>query len=50
VKSPEELRPLFEETWTKLSETIKSQSALQLRELQSGLERWLKMIQSTPHD
>jgi hypothetical protein len=50
MKSPEELRPLVDETWSKLAETIRSQSDAQLRELQNALERWLKLVQSAPHE
>lgn len=46
ARSPEDYRRLMEEVWRKMSETIKSQSDLQLREFQSASDKWTKQARN----
>jgi hypothetical protein len=46
ARSAEDYRRLMEEVWRKLSETIKNQSDLQLRELQSASAKWMNQPQN----
>jgi hypothetical protein len=46
ARSAEEYRRVMEEVWRKLSETIKTQSDLQLRELQSASAKWMNQPQN----
>jgi hypothetical protein len=46
AKSPEEYRHMVEDLWRKLSDTFKSQSEAQFRELQNATERWFEVARN----
>jgi hypothetical protein len=46
AKSPEDYRRLVEELWRKLSDTFKSQSESQFRDMQTATEKWLEKTRS----